>query len=233
MLETLLAFALIVPDDKDDVKNAAKKLADAGSYSYTSTPKSEGGGGGGKRPQPGPIEGKVGKDGYTWLKSTIGESTYEAVVKGSKAALKDGDAWKSADDLGDGGSGTRPDPKIMIGRMLKSYKSPADEAQALVDKLSALKNDGDGAYSGDLTEEGAKSLLSRGGGGRSPEITGPKGSAKFWIKDGVLAKYEVNVQGKMTMGEREIDLNRTTTVEFKDVGSTQVEIPDDAKKLVE
>jgi hypothetical protein len=56
-----------------------------------------------------------------------------------------------------------------------------------------------------------------------------KGSAKFWLKDGALPKYEFSVQGKVTARDRELDINQTITVEVKDVGSTKIEIPDEAK----
>ena len=66
--------------------------------------------------------------------------------------------------------------------------------------------------------------------GDTPE--GAKGSAKFWVKDGVLSKYQYNVQGKLTVGEdkREVEINRTTIVEIKDVGNTTVKLPEEAKK---
>ncbi len=53
---------------------------------------------------------------------------------------------------------------------------------------------------------------------------------KFWIQDGALTKYEVNVQGKVTAGDRETEVNRTTTVEIKDAGSTKLEVPAEAKQ---
>ena len=62
------------------------------------------------------------------------------------------------------------------------------------------------------------------------EIKDAKGSAKFWIKDGVLAKYEFKVTGSMNFNGNDIDVDRTTTVEIKDVGSTKVEVPEGAKK---
>jgi hypothetical protein len=53
---------------------------------------------------------------------------------------------------------------------------------------------------------------------------------KFWIQDGALTKYEVKVQGRVTAGDREADVNRTTTVEIKDAGSTKLEVPAEAKQ---
>jgi len=83
-----------------------------------------------------------------------------------------------------------------------------------------------------LTEEGAKSLLTFGPprGGNAPEISGAKGSVKFWVKDGALSKIQFNVQGKLSFNGNDRDVDRTTTVEIKDVGSTKVDVPEDAKK---
>ncbi len=244
----LIVFGLVagdIRDDKEDVKNAAKKLGES-SYAWTSTPKSEGqqggGGQGGRRPQAGPTEGKTEKDGYTTLSSKSGETTNEAVLKGGKAVVKSGDAWKSTDEFGQGGGGQggQRDPASFFARGLRNFKLPADQAGSLVDKVGDLKKGEDGSYAGDLTEEGAKELLSGGGqGGRAPTVTEPKGSVTWWVKDGVLVKYEIKVTGKMTFGGqggqqgREIAINRTTTVEIKDVGSAKVEAAEEAKKKLE
>ena len=53
---------------------------------------------------------------------------------------------------------------------------------------------------------------------------------KFWLKDGALAKYEFKVQGKVDFNGNEMDVDRATTVEIKDVGTTKVNIPAAAKK---
>jgi hypothetical protein len=37
------------------------------------------------------------------------------------------------------------------------------------------------------------------------------------------------VQGTVTFGDQEREVNRTTTVDFTDVGSTKVEVPAEAK----
>jgi hypothetical protein len=80
-----------------------------------------------------------------------------------------------------------------------------------------------------LTEEGAKTLLTFRRGGNA-SVSGAKGSVKYWIKDGVLARYEVKVSGKVTFNDNERDVERTTTTEIKDVGTTKVTVPDEAKK---
>ena len=76
-------------------------------------------------------------------------------------------------------------------------------------------------------------MLARGRrpGGNAPEASGAKGTVKFWVKDGALAKYEYNVQGKVTgRDDQEFDVNRTTTVEIKEVGKTKLTLPEEAKK---
>jgi len=236
-------------DAKGDVQNAIKKLGDQANYSWTSTPSmGGGGGGGGARFQPGPTNGKTEKEGYTLLTMTMGENSSEAALKGGKVAVKAQDGWKSGDELAAARGGQQPggqqpggrqrgDPAGFMARRLSTFKAPAAEAADLVEKSKDLKEEG-GAYSGEMTEEGAKALLSfgrgrRGGdaaGGQGPQVAGAKGTVKFWVKDGVLVKYEYTVSGKVTFGDREIDMNRTTTVEIKDVGSTKVEVPEDAKK---
>ena len=93
-----------------------------------------------------------------------------------------------------------------------------------------LKKDGD-VYASDLTPEGAKTLLTFRRGGNAT-VSNPSGSVKFWIKDGTLSKYEFKVKGTVTFNDNPIDVDRDTTVEIKDVGTTKMDAPDEAKKLL-
>ncbi len=115
--------------------------------------------------------------------------------------------------------------------MARNLKAPAVQAAELAAGVKDLQKDGD-ACSGELTEATAKTLLAFGRrpGGDAPEATGVKGSAKFWLKDGALTKYEYKVKGKMSFNGQERDVDRTTTVEIKDVGATKVSVPEAAKK---
>jgi hypothetical protein len=103
-----------------------------------------------------------------------------------------------------------------------------------IDKLKELKSEGDGVYSGEFTPEGAKEQLAPPrAGGNAPTLADAKGSIKIWVKNGLLVKVESTMQGKMTIGQREIEINRTATTEIKDVGTTKIELPDEAKKKLE
>lgn len=225
----LLGGSLFAADSspKDDVKNAAKALAD--NYSWNTKVAMPPGGN--ARFRPGPTDGKTA-GGTTWLSMTRGTNTTEAVLQGGKGAAKNADGWQSLADLAkdDGGGGFNP--RMFLARTLQNFKAPAAEAADLADKSKELTKNGD-AISSDLTEDGAKSFLSFGpppGGGGGPDITNAKGSVKFWIKDGQLTKYEFHVQGTVDFNGNTRDVDRTTTVEIKDAGKTKVEVPDDAKK---
>ena len=158
---------------------------------------------------------------------TMRDNTIEAVKKGEKGAIKTADGWQSLSEA----TGGDPGPAMFIARRVQTFKTPAAQVEELAGKVKELKQDGD-VYSGELTEEGAKSQLMFGGrgGGNGPEISGAKGSVKFWVKDGLLSKYEVKVQGHVSFNGNDRDVDRTTTVEIKDIGSTKVQVPDDAKK---
>jgi hypothetical protein len=221
----LLAGSLLAANaaPQDELTAAAKKLADKDNYAWKQTTENAGGGGFGG----GTSEGKTEKDGYLWLSMTMRDNTIEAVKKGEKGAIKTQDGWQSLSEATSGD----PGPATFIARRMQNFKAPAAQAEDLAGKTKELKQDGD-VYSGELTEEGAKSQLMFGGraGGNGPEISGAKGSVKFWVKDGVLSKYEIKVKGTVSFNGNDRDIDRTTTVEIKDIGSTKIQVPEGAQK---
>jgi hypothetical protein len=165
---------------------------------------------------------------------SFGDNVSEAVLKGTNGAIKTPDnGWQSlAEAAKDDGGG--PNPGMFLARMLQNFKAPAEQAADLAGQVKDLKKDTNG-ISGDLTEESAKTLLMfrpRGGngGGEGPTVSNAKGSVKFWIADGKLARYQFHVQGTMSFNGNDRDVDRTTTVEIKDVNATKVAVPDEAKK---
>jgi len=216
-----LATSLFAADAKEEVTAAAKKLGEKANYSWKTTvvvPESA-------QFKPGPTDGKTEKGGFTHIKSSFGDNSFEAVAKGDKTAFTNRDGeWQLAGEGGQGGG---------RGGFMRNVRPPAVQAAEIAAGLKEPKKDGD-AIAGDLTEDAAKTLMrfrrGGGGGGEGPAISNPKGSAKFWIKDGVLSKYEFKVSGKMDFNGNEIDLDRTTTIEIKDIGTTKVEVPEAAKQ---
>jgi hypothetical protein len=224
----LLAGPLFAADSnpKDDVINAVKKLADKSNYSWVTTVTNINGNGF----RFGPTEGKTEKDKATWFSMTRDDNTTEVVMQNGKTAIKTPDnGWQSRAEATEGSD--EPGPTMFLARMLENFKAPAAQAGDLAAKAKEIKKDGD-AYAGDLTESNAKELLSwrRPNDDNGPTVSNAKGSVKFWVKDGVLAKFEFNLQGKISFNGNDRDINRTTMVEIKDIGSTKIAIPDEAKK---
>ena len=149
LISALFAAATLLAADsspKDEVKAAAKKLAEKPNYSWRTTSESAGGG----NFQIGPIEGKTEKDGATYIKIARGDNSTEAVMKGTKGAIKmnDGD-WRSLADAAQDDQGGRG---RFAARMMQNFKAPAADAEDIAGKVGDLKSS-DGVYSGDLTAD--------------------------------------------------------------------------------
>jgi hypothetical protein len=232
----LMAGSLFVANasPKDDVAAAAAKLAEGGNYSWKSTMDM----GPNAQRTPGPTEGKIDKDGTTWLSMTFNDNTIEGAKMGDKVAVKGEDGWQAGSEVsgGGGGGGGGFNPGTMMARRLQNLKAPAAEVQDLITKVTDIAKSGD-AFTGQLTEEGAKALATMGfgrrggGGGNRPSPTNLKGSVTIWIKDGVLSKYQTKVSGnRKNQDGDDTPFERTTTVEIRDIGATKVTLPEDAKK---
>lgn len=205
---------------KDEVSDAVKKLADASNYSWKSTVEFG--------QFNGSTDGKADKEGLVSLSMTFGDNTTQAFLKSGKGAVKSQDQdWQSLAELE---AATDQGPARFLLRRLQNFKTPAAEITNVVAKTKELKKDGD-VYSADLTEAGAKELLSFGRRmGNAPEPKNAKGSIKIWIKSGAITKYVENVSGTVQFNGEDRDIDRTTTTEFKDVGATKIEVPEAAKK---
>ncbi len=231
VIGALVAFVPVVAigaEPKDELKAAVKKLADGGNYSWTR--KVEGGFGFGAN------EGKTEKDGPTAFSFKVQDNSYDVIIKGDKAAAKGSGGWASADELSKEaeGSGNGFSPERMLTMTIKNFETPVAQAKDVTDKLDSVTKSDD-TYVAELSPATAKDQLAfrrRGGNNANApqfDVKDPKGSLKCWVKDGTLAKMEVHVQGTVSFNGNERDVNRTTTTEFKNVGTTKVTVPDEAK----
>lgn len=228
----LLSVRLMAADasPKDQVKQAAAALGNETNYSWEATVEVPAD----SQFKPGPTDGKTQKDGYTSLSFSFGDNTTAALLQGTNGAIQTQDGWKSlADAMKDAGDGGF-NPTMFLARMLRNYQMPPAEAATLADAAGDLHQTDD-SISGDLTAEGAKKMLAMRGrrNGGNMTVTNPKGSVKFWIKDGRLVKYQFHVQGTISFNGNDRDVDRTTTVEIKDVDTTKIDVSDDAKKALQ
>ncbi len=216
----LLAGPLVAADStpKDAVVAAAKKLGQQPNYSWKQSvvvPEDS--------PfKPGPTEGKLEKGGVAYFTFSFGDNTTKIYLQGGQSAISNPDGgWQSAKEM-EGGEG----PGQFMGFLVRSFEAPAAQAEELAGTAVELKQDGD-TISGDMSAEGAKSQFKFG------NATDPKGSVKFWIKDGQISKYEFKLTGKTDFNGNEFDVNNDTTIEITDVGTTKIDVPAEAKKKLE
>src|SRR5580698_3684557 len=128
-----------------EVTGAIKKLKAEANYSWTV-----------KTELPGtdfalePTQGQAEKDGFMLVTMSFGGNSMQAAFKGGKVVTKTEDQWELFDP-----KSTEPN----MGSFVARTKSAAGEADDLAGKTKALKAGDEGLWSGDLAEEGAKSLL--------------------------------------------------------------------------
>lgn len=211
----------------DEVQNAAKSLHELPNYSWKSTvnnlvPNS--------RFRQGPTEGKTEKGGFTTISMTLGDNTLEAVIKGDKGAVKTPEGWRSLAEMQ--ANTDQQNAGRFMGRALSAVKTPAEQALDLAGKTYGLRKIDD-AIGGDLNQAALKQLLTfgrrPGNDTAEPMLRDTAGTVKFWVKDGVLAKLEITAKGIVSFGGGERTVDRVTTIEIKDVGTTKVEVSDEAK----
>ena len=217
-------------DDKSDVQGAIKKLADSANYSWTTTVE----GGRGR----GPSDGKTEKNGATTFTINFQDTVSEVILQGEKAAIKMDNRWlsqaevqKAADDAG-GFS-----PELIVILRISAFKTPATQAKDIAETFTNLKKSND-SYTADLAAATAKDLLTfrrPAGQDNVPQMTvkDAKGTLQIWVRDGAVTKMQVHLLGTRTFNDQDQPVDQTSTTEIKDVGTTKITVPDEAKKKLE
>ena len=240
------AAAFVHAAPTDDLAAAAKKLGDAANYSWTATTEIAN-----SQFPAMPVEGQTEKGGLTVITRTFNGNAMQTVRKGDQMVMQNQEgAWMTMEEMraqfanrggggggapGGGGGGNRGGGgRGGFGFGGGGQANPAEDVANLVAKIKDAKVV-DGVLTATLSAGDAAPFLTfggRGGGGGNPPPapTNASGSVKFWLKDGALVKYVVNVKGTVSFGGQDRDIDRTTTTEFKNVGSTKVSVPDEAKK---
>jgi len=224
-------------DAKADATAAADKLANGANYSWKQTSENAGGGGGfGGGPQSGQTA-----NGVTKITMTFNDMERVTYRKGDKTVMQNQDGeWMTMEEMmaarggGNGGGQGRGRGRGAGG----AQPLPAEMVKDMISKAKDLK-DADGGLAGELSEDGAKAALANrggrrgGGGGNNAGPQNARGTIKVWLKDGNLSKFQSHVTGTVTgRGGDPMDVDRTTTIEFSNVGSTKVDVPEAvAKKL--
>lgn len=113
----------------------------------------------------------------------------------------------------------------------RGLSRPHEELGIIVSCHRELKVEGN-VVTGSLTERGAQLLLVRDG---HPEISPQQASGLFtlWLNEGMVARYRVQLSGQLEIAtagaRRTLIVNQTTDTVLKAIGTTRVEIPEEAR----
>jgi hypothetical protein len=212
------------------VSDAIAKLKATTNYSWTVTTVA-----GPDAPfTPPPVKGQT-DNGLARFSTQFGDNATEVVLKGDKAAFKGEDGW----ELAVGGGGFGPE---MFALNLSRNGTPGDETAIILKGVKELKTLDGGALGGDLNTDAATDLMTFGPRHKAkssdeapafPPPKGVKGSAKFWVKGGALVKYQTHLTGTVSFNGDDTALDFTKTTEIQDIGTTKMDVPDEAKKKLE
>jgi len=108
---------------------------------------------------------------------------------------------------------------------------PHEELGLIVSSHRDLVVDGT-TVSGTLTDLGARLLLVREGQDALTPVRAT-GDFKLWLRDGAVTHYEITLEGTLhvqaSQGVRPMTVRQVTRTIIKDVGTTQVHVPDEAR----
>src|SRR5260221_1846989 len=145
----ILSLSVARADPKTEAAEAIKKLGEQSGYSGIWSPKTEGTESARRQA---PIEGKTEKGGFTYLKGSAGDTSYEVAIKGENMVVNYNGDWLSTAEVGENTGAIR---------RLKALKKPAEDAEGLLGKATGLKKESEGVYSGEMTSDAALSLFTR------------------------------------------------------------------------
>jgi hypothetical protein len=179
---------------------------------------------------PEPVSGKTEKDGYSIVTQDFNGNTMEAVFKGEQVAVKGQDTWQSMADA--------DDQTAMMAGFLVNRGTPTAEAEKVLKDAGDLTNADGGVISGPFTDAGATDMMTfpSRSGSTPPPPKDAKGTVKFWLNaDGTLAKFESHLTAQVSFGDdqQQQDFEVTRTIEIHGVGTTKVEVPEDAVKALQ
>ena len=71
--------------------------------------------------------------------------------------------------------------------------------------------------------------------GNVPQMTveDANGTLKIWVQSGAMTKMRVHLTGTRTFNDQDQPIDQTSTTEIKEVGTTKITVPDEAKKKLE
>ena len=127
-----------------------------------------------------------------------------------------------------GGQGSRD---RLYSNLQLAISHPHEELGVIVGSYEQLSVAGD-VVTGSLTNLGAQLLLVRDGQ-KYIEPISASGTFKVWLRNGIVAKYQVTLEGWLNIhvqsGRRKVEVHQVTDTILKDIGTTSFDVPDQAR----
>ena len=250
----LAVCAVSVPsawaDAQQDLHAAIQKLADSPNYSWTTKLQGVFGGA--------PMDGKSEKNGYTtYTINTMGGS-YPVISRGDRTFAKTDNGWQGMAELqkaSDDAQGFSSEGFVLV--QVQDFKTPVAQLTDLAGKLQNLKKTDQG-FSADILPDAAKNLFTfrlpgqpatqkaaldqsdkvqtvvlQSTAMQQMTVKDPRGTLNVVMKDGSISKFEIHLAGTISLNEKDQPTDRTTITEIKDVGTTRITVPEDAKAILD
>jgi hypothetical protein len=222
-------------DAKRDVEDAFLKLSASENFSWVATTFEETEG---KDPQlTDTVEGKWARGGWCQLSRPKTKKTTDAILKDDRIAVLVQEGWKIMDVKDLAPAAGKPDKAVLQAQRFLHEKSPLLEAKFLLGRVEDLGRRENGLYSGRLASLDVPLVLERAqaAGHKLPAFEEPKARVNFRIEDGVLSSFELVVSGRVLKAKKGqiVESLIAMAVDFSEVGKTALEIPEEARKLLE
>lgn len=107
-----------------------------------------------------------------------------------------------------------------------SLTHPHEDLSVIVSSHAEFHCNGDTVH-GTLNEMGALLLLVRDDDSEVQPLRAA-GTFKLWLRNGVVTKYQVKLEGELARGARTFEVRQTTTTTLRDLGVTKFQVPDEA-----
>jgi len=228
-----MALSLVLAQDPPaqdkagpDLDAALGKAALMDNYTAGIMVRKEGASDPGKAEGLAPVEVRVMPGSALHLKS--GE--LEGYRKGDVLVVQEGGLWKRFEPSGDKGAGEAD----KLAHVLAPHEILRDLKSTSFKHVRREDTEGGRVFSGALTDDAIKKLMTHKPPGAAGEKALPSAAAKFWVNgEGLVTKYELTFEFKAEPGKTDgVALKKTKTIEFRDIGSTKYEVPAEALKAM-
>jgi putative heme-binding domain-containing protein len=217
------------------VADAIESLRRQPSYSWSTMTETASPFGGGDA-----VNGQYESSGYAYISLPAAGNRLGFVAKDGQFAVQIDENWQTLEHASAQSGGERRGsfgPRA-IATLIRNYKLPAAQADELLTKTADLRQEGN-AITGRLDSAVARAILSSAGpgGGRrgrtGSALNDVGGEVTFWTDKGMLTRFSISLTGSFRFRDNTIPLDRTITTTLTDIGTTKVEVPLDAKEIVD